>query len=386
MKKSSRKSFFDTGALKIVKPTKEDLREFEEHDADINLVMGHVLSRGIPWDKFSEIEIQGILKIHFEIFGYDVIWRHRDDPANEKGVDLECIREADGNKVIVAVKKKPMKEALGQVVELADQPADQRIFVYLRASQSFRDKSVRFIPGVEFWNEEKLEEKLGSSGLALSLKVDNSLAKQAMSVIMRNLLNAITSQPQSNTGRLGLSEKLETIWAMKDRAVTVSRCAAMGQLMLEEPTRFGEMTNAKVQRLLVWCLDYLYSYGLLSLKNTFAPLSPWLRTTLHEVYQETKASSAWLSLFNFDRGLVPGDVGKILNKREEDKAKWKESASALMKEMEKQIADISHGGLEDAANELRVIGIWSDGLETAIDYVYRHLTGRKLPKWTTSSS
>ncbi len=64
--------------------------EIDEHLFELIFTSGGTLSRGIPWIKYTENEIQGILKIHFEILGYDVIWRHKDDPANEHGIDLEC--------------------------------------------------------------------------------------------------------------------------------------------------------------------------------------------------------------------------------------------------------------------------------------------------------
>src|SRR6267143_6075864 len=167
---------FQRMVLTPVRPTKQDLREMEEFVADVRLTDGAVLSKGIPWEEFSEREVQGILKIHFEVLGYDVTWRHHDDPANERGIDLECSREKGHAKVLVSVKKRPKKEALSQIVELSDEPADKRVYVYIGgASQSFRDKIPKFKRRVEFWNEEPLEERLSDTGLALSMKVDNSL-------------------------------------------------------------------------------------------------------------------------------------------------------------------------------------------------------------------
>src|SRR6266566_2467008 len=181
--------------FKTERPTKPDLRRMEESIADIYLTSGRIISKGIPWNEFSEIEIQGILKIHFEELGYDVTWRHRDDPANEGGIDLECRRKVDSNIVVLAFKKKPRKEALAQVLELSDEEANKRVFVYVGgASQSFRDKLSRFKSRVEFWNEEKLEEQLSISGLTLSLKTDNSSAAHAMFAIMRNLVRVINTR------------------------------------------------------------------------------------------------------------------------------------------------------------------------------------------------
>ncbi len=92
-RKRDRVNRFEDLLLKPVKLTKQDLREMEEFVADVRFTDGATLSKGIPWKEFSEREVQGILKIHFEVLGYDVTWRHEGDPANERGIDLECKRE-----------------------------------------------------------------------------------------------------------------------------------------------------------------------------------------------------------------------------------------------------------------------------------------------------
>ena len=139
--------------------TRDETPDYDEGLLDVNFASGNPVSKGIPWDAYLELEVQTILKIHFEKLGFEISWRHQDDPANEKGIDLECTRDSDNQKVLIAVKKKPKKEALAQLVELVGHPANKRIYVYIGgAAQSFRDKFSTFEPQVEFWNEKKLEE------------------------------------------------------------------------------------------------------------------------------------------------------------------------------------------------------------------------------------
>jgi hypothetical protein len=166
---------------------------------DINLInlnfnLGNPISKGIPWNIFSELEIQAILKIHFETFGYNVIWRHKDDPANECGVDLECTRKKDNQIIKIAVKKKPKKEDLGQVIELSQNEADQRIYVYINGTaQSFRKQIPNFEPKVVFWDETKLEEYLVESNLTFKLLVDNTFTNYAIQNITNIIINATKS-------------------------------------------------------------------------------------------------------------------------------------------------------------------------------------------------
>lgn len=91
-----------------------------------------------------------------------------DDPANEKGVDLECTHKNNHKKVIIAVKKKPKVNDLGQVLQLSQHEADQRIYLYLNgATQSFRDQMGGFESTIEFWDEKSLGKSLDESRLTI---------------------------------------------------------------------------------------------------------------------------------------------------------------------------------------------------------------------------
>jgi len=355
---------------KLPKLTEEDFRDY--NIADVNLSMGHPISKGIPWALFSEIEIQEILKIHFENLGFDVVWRHKDDPANEGGVDLECTREKDSIRTLVSVKKKPKKEALAQVVELSGEKADRRIYVYIGgASQSFRDQSSSFETKVEFWNEKKLEDELNESRLTLRLKVDNSLANNAMFRIMRSLLDSIQTKPPKGQLPKPNSEIMETIWGMKDRAVTVNKCASMAQLLFEESSRFGELSYDQVQNLVVWCLDFIYTYGLLSLWDAFEALPSELKAMLYHVHERTKIRSNWLELNTYRAGLMPGRVGYAVKEYESEKTKWKRAEKAIESMKKKgEIPEHELTRLDEAAEEFRLLGIWAHGLEGTIDYLF----------------
>ena len=113
------------------------------------------------------------------------------------------------------------------------------------------------------------------------LKVDNSPTNNAMFSIMRSLLDLVKTKPSEGWQFKPTPEIMEIIWGMKDRAVTASKCAGMAQLMFEGPSRFGELSYGQVQNLLVWCLDYVYAYGLLSIE---------VKKEVEEILQETLLS------------------------------------------------------------------------------------------------
>jgi hypothetical protein len=340
---------------------------------DINFASGNPISKGIPWDVYLELEVQTILKIHFENLGFEVSWRHQDDPANEKGIDLECTRDLDNQKVLIAVKKKPKKEALAQLVELVGHPANKRIYVYIGgATQSFRDKFSKFERRVEFWDEKKLEEHLNDSGLTLQLKIHNSRANDAMLRIMRRLIEVIKSKPEKKALSGNPSqETMETLWGMKDRAVTVNKCALMAQLMFEGSSRFGELTDEQVQNLVVHILDYVYSYGLMSLCKTFEDLSPELQELLYHVHDVTKIRSNWHELFNYSPGFVPGAVDTAYREYAKERTEWKGVAKSLEARAKKAGSpQIEYTRLDRAAEAFRVLSVWGHGLETTLDDIY----------------
>jgi hypothetical protein len=151
----------------------------------------------------------------------------------------------------------------------------------------------------------------------------------------------------------------------------------MAQLLFEDATRVGKVTHNQIQRLLLWCLDYLFAYGVLGLRNTFDPMREDLHARLYEVYQRTKVRSNWSDLFSFKVELAPGRVEAAMRKREEDRLKWKD-VTTKMKIRKKDIT--KHGGLDDAAKELRVLGIWAGGLEGTIDDLFRDAIPPGLPR------
>jgi hypothetical protein len=332
--------------------------------------MGGNISKGIPWSRYSELEIQGILKIHFENLGYNVIWRHKEDPANEGGIDLECHRGDE--RLILAVKKKPKKEALAQIVELSDENALKRIYVYIGgAAQSFRNKIPNF-KNVEFWDESDLEEKLYESHLTLTLKIHNSKTNQAMLTIMQGVFYSIKEKTNVKTPPKTNPLMIQKLWALKDRSVTVHKCSSMAQLMLEDRNRIGKLSDKQICDLMLWLLDYLYVYGFSSLQHFFSDLPDDMKLLINYVYHETQLRSNWFMLLNYSPGLLPGRVDSYLNEYEKEKKEWEKADDLIEKAKERgdTLPDIKWTYLDDVAERFRKLAVWSQGLEGTIDYLF----------------
>lgn len=368
------------------KPTRRELREFEEMDADVNFTSRARLSGRIPWRDFSELEIQAILKIHFENLGYNVRWPHRDDPSHESGVDLDCTSKRGKKHVLVAVKKKPLKTAIAQVLELSRKDAEERVYVYVDgAAESFQESIKDFRRKVAFWDENRLEEHLRSSEMTLSLRLDNSLANHAQFAVMKSIMNVIGSEELLKL-KLVIQNKnrmLDDLWGIKDRAVTLNKCASMIQLMLEDNDRFGrKLSYETLEALTLWCFDYLYVYALVSLKNFFEHLTPTFKILLARVHERTRIRSNWLELYTYRPGLMPGRVLATLEDYEKQKAKYKpinESLKNLRKQAKKKIPLIELTEQEKFADLFRHFGIWAHGLESTVDDLFTKAVRGQVP-------
>lgn len=339
---------------------------------------GNLISEGIPWKDFSEAEIQKILKLHFEILNYQIIWRHKDDPAHEGGIDLECIRRKDKKKVVIAVKKKPKKSDLGQVIELSQAEADQRVYVLINGStQSFRNQIENFLQRVEFWDEQELENQLNESHLTLKLKVDNSYANRAIYTITRAVIGAITTKtnepfPTPTTKLMNL------LWNMKDRAVTVYKCASIVQELFEHPKNLGIMSYSEIQHLVLWFLDNLYLKGLDSILQGFDEKD--INTILLCTYKDTKVRSNWLQLCSYRPGLIPGAVDYAVKDDSKIQERFNELYESGKLHFDEIEPDITETQFDEASDELRRVAYWADGLEGTLDFCYHECLERICEK------
>jgi hypothetical protein len=117
----------------------------------------------IPWKEYSEIEMQDVITRCFETAGYSVSNIHKSDPAGEKGVDL--LAQLEENKTVIAVKVKPKATDRAQLQDLAEYPADRRVYVYTDTpTHDFikftQRKDIK--PLIEFWSPDIIGNQLFS--------------------------------------------------------------------------------------------------------------------------------------------------------------------------------------------------------------------------------
>ena len=264
----------------------------------------------IPWLEFVESEIQTLLKAHFEILGYKIRWCHDEDAPHERGIDLDCTNN-EGDRIVVAVKKDPRTEDIPQLLDLSRTEARKRIYVRIKGgTQRFEDETRKHKETVDFWDPERLEKEMNTSGLTLTLLFRNSSVVTEMLRICR--LFIVTGQEYEAPVKPKRSDCepmiLRVLWDLKDRAVTLSKCFGLLQQLLEDTAFLTTLRADDARDLFSSGLAYLSVYGSRPILRTLERGDPQLLALIREAYLKTHSRSNWLDMSRMTTRLRPGSI------------------------------------------------------------------------------
>jgi hypothetical protein len=203
----------------------------------------------IHWDKFSEIEVQGILYQHFISLDYKVDWIHFIEPPKEKklGCDLVCRR--NGETIGVAVKKKPGITDYEQVKRLAQKNYNRKLFIYLETpSISFTEKIRKCTSKVEVLSISDFEKELENHETGLMIlsyiHYSDSLFSKLTAKFLLKLANLIKEKTTDNLQRETIKPMPE-LWQLKDYTAAMSRSIQLLLSILEKDWFYAK-TEPKV--------------------------------------------------------------------------------------------------------------------------------------------
>lgn len=245
------------------------------------------------------------------------------------------------------------------------------------AAQSFRKNFEKnFEDKVELWDVPRLEKEFEASNLKLALMVCNSLASRAIfDITMRLGKFIIKGTPNEKVA--DYDADIEVLWAMKDRIVTSHKCASMMHLMLDEDDMLVGLEYQGIEFMVRRNLEFIYIQGLSRLRNILDKMSPELQSIFKSVYDKTQVRSNWsMMLENYDSGLVPGEILKLIEKREANRRDHGKFLERMSKDTEKpnQLED----AFQYAANAFGSMSAWSYGVEGAVDYALDFMMGKRL--------
>ena len=252
----------------------------------------------IPWDEYSEEEIQAILKQYFESLGYKVDWLHMEDRRMEKGIDLQCTKR---NKSIgIAVKRKPVSSDHRQLVDLVNSKCKRKIYVYVyKPTPTFRVKVERYKKHVEFWNPKLIERTFKKTQVGLCLLYDlyfgNSPFAEKAAAFLTSLHSLVKSKKKISSRSFPL-KKMGDLWQLKDSVVSMHKSLGLLLETFEDEAVIANINEIAIFKIFLIALESI-TFSL----HKFIEL--WEKATadnslIFQAYEEWGDRSNWFSLWH----------------------------------------------------------------------------------------
>ena len=171
------------------------------------------------WQDAKEEDLLTILSESYEDMGYETYSVHKNRAGSERGIDL-TVRNQE-HTIIFQLKVRPRKADVDQLKEFSSQPADKRVYIYLKdPTRPFKDEMDPLRDKVEFWDIFRLHEeliKLHSASYLHRLFSNLSLVRK-----IRDTLLILYENRNIAKGELTDTTTLKLLWRMKDETVKLT--------------------------------------------------------------------------------------------------------------------------------------------------------------------
>ena len=330
----------------------------------------------IPWKLYSESEILEVLTEIFKVKGYQVYNIHKTDRRGEEGVDLECAKPAENQKVILAVKKQPRKTDVGQLKEFAERPATSRIYVYVNEpSTAFKNVMEKLRNRISFWNAETLTYELFCTDIRFYIfMVLESSFEQPIYQIVNSFFEVYFKAERKMVKRplKATPDMLNLLWVAKDRSSSLHKSLRTLQLLFEEMNlnEADEETKKAMTVAFLRSMENLKHENLDQLQSHFSEFLDKYPTNFEQFCKQTKGRSNWRSWAVIRPTLSPRYITKFLEDGRESAQRWKnllersdtsklqpESLSETLGDVARQVANEVYM-FEDAVDDLFSIGLF----------------------------
>ena len=284
----------------------------------------------IPWKLYSESEILEVISEIFSEKGYNVYNIHKTDRRGEEGVDLECTRTGENDKLILAAKKKPEKLDIGQLRDFAKSSSTSRIYVYIEEpSAAFKKAMEEFRNRVSFWNAEKLTHELYCTSLRfyLFMVLENTFEEPVFDIILSFFkvyfrVEKKTVEPPTKATK----EMLNLLWAAKDRSASLNKSLRNLQYLFEHMNlrEVNEESKEAIVSSFLSSIDNLKFENLDQLQSLFSEFLDKYPTNFEQFCKQTKGRSNWTCWASTKPTLSPGSIINSLEKDRDLSKKMKE--------------------------------------------------------------
>lgn len=326
----------------------------------------------IPWELYSEEEVQEVLELLFSQRGYDVYNLHKVDRGGEVGVDLECTRKGETEKLLVAVKKCPRSKDVPQLRMLASHDVKTKIYVYIKEPSSrFKKEIHNLVNKVSFWDSSKLTSELFNTNLRLYLFliVENYFEKELFDITMsfcKIYINLKKKEPKLTPIKADL-EMLNLLWNAKDRSASLHKSLRTLQCFFEEVdfSMIDEGTKRSIINAFFMSLSQLQKGSWRPLKQLFLKFIRKYPSNFERFCVETADRSNWLYFLTNLPKLSPGYLTRTFREAQQEYLKLKDFLDKMNTKgsMEKE-----HLG-EILGDISRILANGAFYLEETVDYL-----------------
>lgn len=251
----------------------------------------------IPWDEYSEEEVQAVLKLYFESLGYKVDWLHMEDRRMEEGIDLLCKKPKES--IGITVKRKPVSRDYGQLIKLANSKCRRKIYVYVyKPTPTFRKKAGRYKKRVEFWNPRSIEKTFQTTQVGLCLLYDlyfsNSPFAEEVAKFLTELRSLVKNKKEVPMQSFPM-KKVGGLWQLKDAVVSMHKSLELLLEIFEDETIMSNINEMTIFRIFLITLERLTF-------NMHKFIDLWKKTTrgnslLFGAYEKFGDRSNWYNLW-----------------------------------------------------------------------------------------
>ncbi len=276
----------------------------------------------IPWNRYSESEILEVVSQIFQEKGYNIYNIHKTDRRGEEGVDIECTKTGENERLVLAAKKKPEKLDVGQLRDFAKNPASSKIYLYIEEpSASFKDAMAEY-KKISFWNAEKLTKELFSTNLRfyLFMVLENSFEQPIFEIVFSFFKvyfevekKEVEPPVKANT------EMLNLLWAAKDRSASLHKSLRNLQELFEQMDleEVNETTKEAMTTAFLQSVETLKFENLDQLQCLFSEFLHKYPSNFEQFCKQTKGRSNWTHWTTSIPTLSPGFIIKSIEKDKE---------------------------------------------------------------------
>ena len=285
----------------------------------------------IPWELYSEEEIQELLTSLFKDRGYQVYNLHKVDRSGEAGVDLECTRKGEMERMLVAVKIHPGSKDVKQLETFASHRGT-KIYVHTKEPTTrFKAEISKLSNKVSFWDSKKLSSEILDSnlGLYLFLVAENCFEKELFDITLQFCRIYIDLEKKKRECKPLVKadlEMLNLLWNAKDRSASLHKSLRTLQSLFEESdySAANFETKESVISAFFYSLNELKKNSLLPLKQVFTKFLNKYPGNFDRFCAQTSDRSNWMFFLQNLPQLSHGYLIKSFEKANQEHSEIKE--------------------------------------------------------------